>query len=255
MSPINKRFAAIYSLLALWLLLFTGINTAHAEPFKYVSSYGASERSALAAWVQDKTKNKVSAAKSRKYVDQAYLHAFANELDPLVILAMMRVESNFNERAKSFVGALGLMQVWPKWHKAKLKGRDPYNTAVNTEVGSAILKDCWVMKAKVSIKKVFECYSGGAKKYEAKVRREHAEIMQVVLAARAAPSIEPQGSAEDAAVAVNALPQSPSVPTNADQLLYEQLITTLNSDTPKKPVQAIIESINTQELPRINQET
>ena len=38
-------------------------------------------------------------------------------LDPLLVLAVMDVESNFDRYAESHVGAQGLMQVMPFWKK------------------------------------------------------------------------------------------------------------------------------------------
>lgn len=194
MNSLVTRIRPLMRLMCLWILLFTGVNISHAETMSYVSSYGSFERGALAQWVQSKAQKPISLERSRKYVDQAYLHGFAKELDPLVVLAMMKVESGFMERAKSVVGAVGLLQVWPKWHKDKLGGRDPYNPNVSIEVGSAILKDCMV-RWKKPLSKVFACYSGGAKNYERKVRAEHKELASLVKVAQL--MAQTQGSIEE----------------------------------------------------------
>lgn len=164
--------------LLLLALLLTLVPSAHADP-RNVTTYSLSERNALAQWVQQKASKKITLERSKKYVDQAYLHSFSNQLDPLVVLAMMKVESGFIETAKSYIGAKGLLQVWPKWHKDKLKGRDPFNPNVSIEVGSEILKDC-IDVPKSYFQKVMKCYSGGAKNYANKVLREHVELSHVV---------------------------------------------------------------------------
>jgi len=66
-------------------------------------------------------------------------------LDPLLILAVMAIESRFNPIAESVMGAKGLMQVIPKMHRDKLEehgGEDAvFNPATNILVGARILKE------------------------------------------------------------------------------------------------------------------
>jgi soluble lytic murein transglycosylase-like protein len=66
-------------------------------------------------------------------------------MDPLLILAVMAVESRFNPIAESVMGAKGLMQVMPKIHKDKLEehgGADAVlDPMTNIIVGTRILKD------------------------------------------------------------------------------------------------------------------
>ena len=66
-------------------------------------------------------------------------------LDPLLILAVMAIESRFNPIAESVMGAKGLMQVIPKLHRDKLEahgGEDAVlNPATNILVGARILKE------------------------------------------------------------------------------------------------------------------
>ena len=67
-------------------------------------------------------------------------------LDPLLIIAVMAVESRFNPLAESVAGAKGLMQVIPKYHVAKFRefGGDKWSVfdpETNILVGSQILKE------------------------------------------------------------------------------------------------------------------
>lgn len=74
-------------------------------------------------------------------------HEAGNRLgmDPLLILAVMAVESRFNPIAESVMGAKGLMQVIPKFHQDKLEehgGADSvFDPMTNILVGTRILKD------------------------------------------------------------------------------------------------------------------
>ncbi|AKJ70733.3 hypothetical protein ABW99_19880 [Pandoraea thiooxydans] len=67
-------------------------------------------------------------------------------LDPLLLLAVMAIESGFNPYAESGVGAQGLMQVMSKVHMDKLAyfgGADAaLHPLTNIKVGALILKEC-----------------------------------------------------------------------------------------------------------------
>jgi soluble lytic murein transglycosylase-like protein len=67
-------------------------------------------------------------------------------LDPLLIIAVAAVESSFNPFAESAVGAQGLMQVVPRFHKDKLPKQGAASEALldphtNIHVGARVLKE------------------------------------------------------------------------------------------------------------------
>lgn len=74
---------------------------------------------------------------------EAELSAREAELDPLLIVAMMAVESSFNPQAKSHAGALGLMQVIPRWHMDKIGTENPatalFDPRFNVQIGTLVL--------------------------------------------------------------------------------------------------------------------
>jgi len=79
------------------------------------------------------------------YVATAYRAGAVHQVDPLLILAVVAVESRYNPVAESFMGAKGLMQVIPKYHHEKLEEHggadallDPH---VNIQVGARILRE------------------------------------------------------------------------------------------------------------------
>jgi soluble lytic murein transglycosylase-like protein len=65
-------------------------------------------------------------------------------LDPLLILAVIAIESSFNPIAQSSAGARGLMQVVPRYHQDTLEEHGAsgmlLDPAVNIVVGARILK-------------------------------------------------------------------------------------------------------------------
>ena len=79
------------------------------------------------------------------FVDTAYRAGARQSLDPLLILAVMAVESRYNPVAKSDMGAKGLMQVIPRFHLEKLADHGGelalLEPEVNILVGAQILRE------------------------------------------------------------------------------------------------------------------
>ena len=67
------------------------------------------------------------------------------KIDPLLIVAVIAVESGFNPLSESVMGAQGLMQVVPRFHQDKLPVRNDrlalFDPEVNVGIGARILKD------------------------------------------------------------------------------------------------------------------
>jgi soluble lytic murein transglycosylase-like protein len=88
---------------------------------------------------------RVSEAAVSSYVDAAYRAGEQYSVDPLLILAVVAVESRYNPVAESVVGAKGLMQVIPKYHLDKLSDRGGEHALlepeVNIQVGTQILRE------------------------------------------------------------------------------------------------------------------
>jgi soluble lytic murein transglycosylase-like protein len=89
-----------------------------------------------------------------------------NNLDPALLLAVAETESGFNKSARSRVGASGLMQIMPRYHRAKLKGRSVWNVRDNIRVGAEILVEYGILE---NPQKALKMYSGGARQYYQKV--------------------------------------------------------------------------------------
>ncbi|HWZ74195.1 MAG TPA: transglycosylase SLT domain-containing protein [Casimicrobiaceae bacterium] len=89
-------------------------------------------------------KYRISHDITREFVGTAYLEAKRNRLDPLLIVAVMAVESGFNPAAQSDGGAIGLMQVIPRYHPDKFsaaRGESVRDPSTNIRVGSQALKE------------------------------------------------------------------------------------------------------------------
>ena len=89
-------------------------------------------------------KYRVSEEATREFVRTAYREGARHGVDPLLIVSVMAVESRFNPVAQSDGGAMGLMQVIPRFHAEKFdvanRGSvlDPHT---NIQVGVKILKE------------------------------------------------------------------------------------------------------------------
>ncbi len=89
-------------------------------------------------------KYRVSYEATRSMIDTAYWAASQNGLDPMLVVAVMAVESRFNPIAQSESGAMGLMQVIPRFHPDKFSddGRKSiFDPHVNIHLGAKVLKE------------------------------------------------------------------------------------------------------------------
>ena len=131
--------------------------------------FSLQEQTDLIEWVKDNAQIKLNDSDALKIIREAYAQGYSSNISPHLILAMIKIESGFRHKARSTEGATGLMQVIPKWHKDKLKNRNPTDVKVSIEVGTKILSDCFVKHNNNSLK-ALNCYSGGGgKKYFNKV--------------------------------------------------------------------------------------
>jgi soluble lytic murein transglycosylase-like protein len=101
------------------------------------------EQQALAEFIAKRWRIAEEAASS--FVSIAYKAGRMHSVDPVLILAVMAIESRYNPVAESDMGAKGLMQVIPRFHMEKLSDRggeeallDP---EVNIHVGAQILRE------------------------------------------------------------------------------------------------------------------
>lgn len=111
-------------------------------------------------------KYKVAYNATETLVDTAFRVGHEKKLDPLLVLAVIAVESSYNPMAESSMGAQGLMQVMPRIHKDKFaslvdqgKGKaNPLDPVSNIIVGSTILRDC--INQRGSVAAGLACYEG-----------------------------------------------------------------------------------------------
>jgi hypothetical protein len=112
------------------------------------------------------------------------------QLDPLLIIAVIAVESRFNPIAESRAGAKGLMQIIPKYHGDKLEQfggeQAVFEPETNIHVGAWILKEYLRRTGNLGV--ALQMYAGALDdqddQYTRKVLSEHYRLQQVVAPAR-----------------------------------------------------------------------
>jgi soluble lytic murein transglycosylase-like protein len=120
------------------------------------------------------------------FVATAYRAGGEWKVDPLLILAVMAVESRYNPVAESNMGAKGLMQVIPKFHADKLVEHggegallDPH---VNIQVGAQILRE--YLRRYGETETALQMYAGAfdepSSSYAFKVLAERARLEQML---------------------------------------------------------------------------
>ncbi len=87
---------------------------------------------------------RISLEATRELVGTAYREGKVIGVDPLLIIAVMAVESRFNPIAQSDGGAIGLMQVIPRFHADKFDvalGKSVLDPRTNIQLGARVLKE------------------------------------------------------------------------------------------------------------------
>lgn len=103
-------------------------------------------------------------SKIEEYVSSTILIAKEVSIDPILLLAVISVESNFNPNTKSHAGAEGLMQVMTSVHKDKFTifggTSEATKPEVNIRVGAYILK--YLIATAGSLRNGLKFYVGAA---------------------------------------------------------------------------------------------
>lgn len=131
---------------------------------------------------------KVSQDVTLELVQIAHAEAARVNLDPLLIMAVIAVESRYNPIAESGVGAKGLMQIIPKFHADKLAEfggeKAIFDPESNIRVGTRILREYLSRTGNVSI--ALQMYAGALgddnDTYTNKVLAEKQRLQRVVAA-------------------------------------------------------------------------
>jgi soluble lytic murein transglycosylase-like protein len=163
-------------------------------------------------------------------VSTAYVTARDIKLDPLLILAVMAIESGLNPFAESPVGAQGLMQVMSKVHHAKFETmggtKAALNPAANIRVGAEILKE-YVSRGG-SVEAGLKTYVGAAafesdSGYGSKVMAEYKRL-KMVAGGKQVPTFTPPSVPAPAAIVADKTPKPQAAPANItnDQLAVLQ---------------------------------
>jgi len=150
-----------------------------------------------------------------EFVHHAYRAARDIKLDPMLVLAVMSVESSFNPTAQSHAGAQGLMQVLTRVHVEKFLpfGGIPaaFDPVANIRVGSAILKE--YLQREGSVEGALKSYVGAAlAEHDGGYGRKVLNARERIAAAAAGRPIPPEVSVRAAAAQARARSAQPQEP-------------------------------------------
>ncbi len=128
----------------------------------------------------------IAAEATERMVQAAHRAAGEVGLDPLLVLAVIAIESRFNPIAESAMGAKGLMQIIPKYHRAKLDAHGGEESVLDPEsnimVGARILQE--YVHRTGTLEAGLQFYNGafwdGSAQYAQKVMAERERLEQVV---------------------------------------------------------------------------
>lgn len=137
--PVEKALPAVSGLPALVLDQLVG----EPVPAKVADTPLNHEQQAVAEYISKRYR--VAEDAIANFVAIAYRAGEEHRVDPLLILAVMAIESRYNPVAESVVGARGLMQVIPKYHPEKLELHGGEEVLLQPEanilIGAQILRE------------------------------------------------------------------------------------------------------------------
>jgi soluble lytic murein transglycosylase-like protein len=146
------------------------------------------EQRALAEFISKRWRIADTAATS--FVSIAYRAGKRHSVDPVLILAVVAIESRYNPVAESVAGAKGLMQIIPKYHLDKLLDHggeeallDP---EVNIYVGAQILREYYrrLGDQEAALQRYAGAFDEPTSRYAAKVFEERMRLEPIRQKAR-----------------------------------------------------------------------
>ncbi|HEY7803276.1 MAG TPA: transglycosylase SLT domain-containing protein [Orrella sp.] len=125
--------------------------------------FGVTEKQMKALEHYIARKYRVAKAVTDRIVESAMVVGAELDINPVLILAVMSVESRFNPYAESGAGAQGLMQIMTRVHTDKFEKfgegpEDAFHPEVNIRIGAQILYDC--IRRRGSVTNGLKCYVG-----------------------------------------------------------------------------------------------
>lgn len=166
-NPIKS--AICVAMVAMALVSIKPVNDYIYSPEAYSQEYGVVVKkdvvkTAFSSYIQD-VNPKVDEEDAEKIATSVIKWGEHFGQDPALLLAIAKVESTFNKYAISPVGAMGILQVLPRWHIDKLKDAEKtlgspemFKIDPNVYVGAQVIRDC--KKKFGSVETALKCYNG-----------------------------------------------------------------------------------------------
>ncbi len=176
-------------------------------------------QAAVASWLS--RKYNVAPEPLAALVEEAFAAGPRAKIDPLLIMAVMAVESSFNPYAQSPMGAQGLMQVMTQVHGDKYRRYGgkfaAFDPLSNMRVGIKVLQECIARAG--SAEAGLRLYVGAGNLeddggYPARVMAEHARL-QAVFAGKAVPVLSPPAEAKPVVLQAPAAHAAPAPGRNS----------------------------------------
>jgi len=155
-----------------------------AGPMPVAQEWTAHEREQRAVAEFIARRYRVAEAASSMFVSTAYRVGRELSVDPLLILAVMAIESRYNPVAESSMGAKGLMQIIPRYHQEKLLEhggeRALLDPEINIHVGAQILREYMRRfgATEAALQKYVGAFDEPTAQYSGKVLAEKARLQQ-----------------------------------------------------------------------------